>query len=151
MIIQITMKVVVVSNFWKDLKQLSKKGVKGASTIYNTDQIKELSDFDYLKSFDLGRKILNLIVNSLKEHEGIIPQVGEVIRGFQKYPSWEVYKTRYAIDNKGKSGGLRIVYCLSKDKEVLTILLVYIKTSSDSHPDKLLRAECNNRISNYLS
>ncbi|HMS65931.1 MAG TPA: type II toxin-antitoxin system RelE/ParE family toxin [Ignavibacteria bacterium] len=52
----------------------------------------------------------------------INPEKGNIIRG-----SGGLRKIRWSIEGKGKSGGVRIIYCWLKEREIILLLFVYKK------------------------
>ncbi len=66
----------------------------------------------------------------LMEH----PDAGEVIRG-----SGGVRKLRWPGPQRGKRGGYRVIYFLTRDKGVFWLLTIYPKNVADNIPSSVLR------------
>jgi len=62
------------------------------------------------------------------------PDIGDVIRG-----SGGVRKVRWAIGNKGKSGGVRIIYYWKKTADEIWMLTVYAKKETKSIAGHILK------------
>ena len=76
--------------------------------------------------FDRIWKELALTEEDLMDLQNIImenPQAGTPLEGAPN-----VRKMRYAINNKGKSGGLRVFYIHFVIKEIIVLLLAYPKS-----------------------
>jgi hypothetical protein len=59
------------------------------------------------------------------------PERGDLIKG-----GGGIRKLRYAVQGRGKSGGLRVIYYWIKDKHLIYMLLVYSKSKKDDLTDK---------------
>jgi hypothetical protein len=59
------------------------------------------------------------------------PQRGDLIRG-----GGGIRKLRYALQGRGKSGGVRAIYYWVKDKDLIYMLVVYAKSKKDNLTDK---------------
>lgn len=79
-----------------------------------------------LEDQDLGRLELEILKN---------PKVGKVISG-----TGGLRKLRFAHDNKGKRGSVRVCYVDLAEKETVYLITLYPK----SEKDNLTRAERNN-------
>ena len=62
------------------------------------------------------------------------PEKGDIIRG-----SGGVRKIRWAINNQGKSGGIRIIYYWKNQKDEAWLLTLYAKNEADSIPANILK------------
>ena len=62
------------------------------------------------------------------------PEAGSVVRG-----SGGVRKLRIAAQDRGKSGGYRLIYYLGSPKGVVWMLTIYPKSERDSIPAHVLR------------
>lgn len=62
------------------------------------------------------------------------PKIGKVIRGTGK-----LRKMRFAFENRGKSGSVRVCYVDFEEKETIYFITVYPKNWKDN----LTKAECN--------
>jgi hypothetical protein len=66
------------------------------------------------------------------------PARGNIIKG-----GGGIRKLRYAIQGRGKSGGVRVIYYWIKDEHLIYMLLIYPKSEKDDLTDKetaILRA-----------
>ena len=59
---------------------------------------------------------------------------GDIIKG-----SGGVRKIRWAINNKGKSGGIRIIYYCKKSASETWLLTLYAKSEKESIPAHILK------------
>jgi mRNA-degrading endonuclease RelE of RelBE toxin-antitoxin system len=64
----------------------------------------------------------------------IHPESGDIIRG-----SGGVRKIRWGSENKGKSGGVRIIYYWKKSDDEIWLLTIYSKSEKDTIPGNILR------------
>jgi hypothetical protein len=62
------------------------------------------------------------------------PDKGKVISG-----SGGVRKIRWAINNKGKSGGIRVIYFWKESASEIWLLTLYAKSKKDSIPAHTLK------------
>jgi len=62
------------------------------------------------------------------------PEKGDVIKG-----SGGVRKIRWAINNKGKSGGIRVIYYWKDKASETWLLTLYAKNEKDSIPSHILK------------
>lgn len=77
-----------------------------------------------LKDRDLRRLELEILKN---------PKVGKVIRG-----TGGLRKLRFAFENEGKRGSVRVCYVDFVEKDTIYLITAYAKTEKDN----LTRAEC---------
>jgi len=59
------------------------------------------------------------------------PERGDLIKG-----GGGIRKLRYAMQGRGKSGGVRVIYYWVKDNHLIYMLVVYPKTKKDDLTDK---------------
>ena len=86
-------------------------------------------EFVYTEPFRKCWKAMGLSENDLKNLEEILlenPQLGDVIEG-----TGGARKMRIQIENRGKSGGGRVIYVDVFEKEKLYFLLAYPKNVQD--------------------
>ena len=62
------------------------------------------------------------------------PEKGDIIKG-----SGGVRKIRWAINNKGKSGGIRVIYYWKDKASEMWLLTLYTKNEKDSIPAHILK------------
>ncbi len=62
------------------------------------------------------------------------PESGKVVRG-----SGGVRKIRWAMSDRGKSGGVRVIYYFKKQADEIWLLTIYSKHEVDSIPAHVLR------------
>ena len=87
-------------------------------------------EFVYTEPFRKCWKAMGLSENDLKKLEEILlenPQLGDVIEG-----TGGARKMRIQIENRGKSGGSRVIYVDVFEKEKLYFLLAYPKNVQDN-------------------
>ena len=87
-------------------------------------------EFVYTEPFRKCWKAMGLSENDLKKLEEILlenPQLGDVIEG-----TGGARKMRIQIENRGKSGGGRVIYIDVFEKEKLYFLLAYPKNVQDN-------------------
>ena len=59
------------------------------------------------------------------------PERGDLIKG-----GGGIRKLRYALQGRGKSGGVRVIYYWLKDNHLIYMLVVYPKSKKDDLTDK---------------
>ena len=87
-------------------------------------------EFVYTEPFRKCWKAMGLSEDDLKKLEEILlenPQLGDVIEG-----TGGARKMRIQIENRGKSGGVRVIYIDVFEKEKLYFLLAYPKNVQDN-------------------
>ena len=87
-------------------------------------------EFVYTEPFRKCWKAMGLSENDLKKLEEILlenPQLGDVIEG-----TGGARKMRIQIENRGKTGGGRVIYVDVFEKEKLYFLLAYPKNVQDN-------------------
>ena len=62
------------------------------------------------------------------------PDVGKIVR-----QSGGVRKMRWAVADKGKSGGIRVIYYWKRADDEIWLLTVYSKSERDTIPSHILR------------
>jgi len=62
------------------------------------------------------------------------PEKGDIIKG-----SGAVRKIRWAINNKGKSGGIRVIYYWKDKASETWLLTLFAKNEKDSIPAHILK------------
>ena len=93
--------------------------------------------FVILPEFDKRWKELNLTDNDLKRLQSELltnPQVGAVMKG-----PGRLRKMRFAFENRGKSGSIRVLYVDFLDYEKIYLITAYTKNEKDN----LSKAEAN--------
>ncbi|MCL2337575.1 MAG: type II toxin-antitoxin system RelE/ParE family toxin [Firmicutes bacterium] len=93
-------------------------------------------EFVMTEWFDASWKEQNLSDENLRMLQGELlhnPKCGDVIRGTGGFR-----KMRFALPDRGKSGGLRVIYLDIQDFETLYLMLAYPKNEKDTLSD----AEC---------
>ena len=89
-----------------------------------------IREFVYTEPFRKCWKAIGLSEDDLKKLEEILlenPQLGDVIEG-----TGGARKMRIQIENRGKSGGGRVIYVDVFEKEKLYFLLAYPKNVQDN-------------------
>lgn len=131
-------------DFWKDIKQLHKHTKnKEFKPIFDDGEFDDLDDEGKLDCVPLVKSIKNYVLNSITMLDGISDKYGR-----QPFLTngWTIRKLRYAIDNQGKSKGLRIIFCISETN----ILFVYANIKKFCADERKLEIEFMSRIKNYL-
>ncbi len=137
------MTVNVCPQFWKDLKK-----IKSPLASFNlpTEDTESVNDYDRLQSSQLTTSITDFIINAITDN--LIEHHSDK---YKRQPflqnGWEIRKMRFALDNTGKKGGLRIVFCISDD----CILLVLIKNKKDCENENEFERNILTRIKTYIS
>ncbi len=72
---------------------------------------------------DEYRELQNVLVED--------PERGDIIKG-----GGGIRKLRHAVQGRGKSGGVRVIYYWIKDKHQIYMLVVYPKSKKDDLSDK---------------
>jgi len=90
----------------------------------------ETSIFTKLLSHYLSDDEYQVLQMYLMEH----PNTGDIIRG-----SGGVRKVRWAIENKGKSGGIRVIYYWKNSVNEIWMLTIYAKNEKESIPGHILK------------
>ena len=76
-----------------------------------------------LLSDDEYRELQNILVED--------PERGDIIKG-----GGGIRKLRHAVQGRGKSGGVRVIYYWVKDNHQIFMLVVYPKSKKDNLTDK---------------
>ncbi|PIR27594.1 hypothetical protein CO019_01865 [Candidatus Berkelbacteria bacterium CG_4_9_14_0_2_um_filter_42_30] len=132
----------VCPKFWKDVK-------KSSCPEFNYDLAKaeftELDDLSKIEAIPILQSIVTLIQNAIKDNE---LEHHSIKYGKQPFlqSGWIIRKMRWAIGNKGKSDGLRVLFCLNENK----ILMVLIALKRDCAKEEDLEKEIMARIKDYI-
>lgn len=131
---------------WKDWKIIAKHHKSKEFQSFLSGELGGISDDIRLDSIPQLKAIRNSITNATA-----ILQLESIANPYDRQPflslGWKVYKMRWGIDNKGKSSGLRIIFCTNKEN----ILLIFIATKNDCATETKLEKEFFARIKDYLS
>jgi len=138
----------VCDGFWNDWKKVCKKH-KGSEmkSFFDNDKFNsdELEDDLKIESIPLLKSIRNYILNSTSQ--GIIDQISDK---YDRQPfltiGWEIRKMRWAMDNGGKRGGLRIIFCLNTNH----LILAFIATKNNCDDERQLEKVFMKRIKLFL-
>lgn len=139
-------KVNACPKFWRDIKELQKQ-YKRKEFFPNTDSpiFDEFDDDSKIKTIPYSLAILNMIINCFPNF------LDNVSDKYDRQPfllhGWVIRKMRYAIDNRGKSHGVRIIYCTNG----IELLLVLIAHKNKCENERDLEGEFLRRIRDYLS
>ncbi|MBN6742751.1 type II toxin-antitoxin system RelE/ParE family toxin [Acidithiobacillus sp. MC6.1] len=89
---------------------------------------------EFIETTTFTRLILELLTDDeYRDLQNILvenPERGDIIRG-----GGGIRKLRYALPGRGKSGGIRVIYWITKDDQIL-MLLAYPKSKKDNLTDK---------------
>lgn len=133
--------------FWKDVKELRKKlSPQLVECAVDSDAFHEADDAVKTASIPVVDKITNFIINS--HDEGLI-ESQTIKNGTQPFlaQGWTLRKLRYAVDNKGKSGGLRVMFCLDGN----ALVLIYVAKKKDGENEVAVQKETISRFKGYIS
>jgi len=136
------MKVSTCPEFWKDFKKLKTPLAKFEDSVLS-EQL--MNDYDKLQCSKLTTAITDFILNSVSEKRLDLEAIKNGKQPFLQN-GWTIYKLKFAIDNRGKSGGLRIVFCKNHDY----LLLVLIKHKKNCTNEPKLQSEFISRIKQYI-
>jgi len=137
----------VLPGFWKDWKQVCKKHKgKEFSSLYSPDELQMLSDEVKIESIGILNALKNNIINSIEEN-CLDGQSSPYDRQPFLYQGWTIRKKRWATDTSGKSGGLRIIFCMNEPH----LLFVFIATKGDCVDERKLEKVFMQRIKEYLN
>ena len=141
-----SLKISVVSQFWKDWKSVKKKHKsKEFSSIYSPEEFLSSSEELKIESISILNAIKNSIINSIEEN----CLDGQSTLYFKQpflSSGWEIRKKRWGTDTSGKSGGLRFIFCINGDH----VLFVFIATKANCADERKLEKVFMPRIQNYL-
>ena len=131
---------------WKDWKVISKHHKATEFQLFLPQNLEEISDEIKIDSIPQLKAVKNSIINSSKNL-----QLDYISTPYDRQPflskGWKIYKMRWGIDNKGKSNGLRIIFCSNGEN----ILLVFIASKNDCAVETKLEKEFLSRIQDYIS
>jgi len=131
--------------FWKDWKTVKKRF---KSTLFRPilSDVDNYNDEERLELTPHLKAIKNIVLNTMNEEiiDSIAPKHSR-----QPFLSsgWVIRKMRYAINNRGKRGGLRIIFCINEKD----ILFVFIATKNDCDDERKLEKVFLKRINEYIS
>jgi hypothetical protein len=89
---------------------------------------------EFIETPIFTKQILDLLDDeSYKEFQNELlknPKIGAVIKGGSG-----IRKIRWSLPNKGKSGGIRIIYFVQTVKDIIYLLFAYPKSEADNLTD----------------
>ena len=131
--------------FWKDWK-IVKKRFKSTPFKPILSDVNNYNDEEKLELTPHLKVIKNTVLNAMTE--GIIDLIAPK---YDRQPflssGWVIRKMRYAVDNRGKSNGLRIIFCISEKD----ILFAFVATKNDCDDERKLEKVFLKRINEYIS
>lgn len=132
-------------DFWKDIKFLYKHTKKKElKPIFEDETFSDLDDESKIDCIPYIKSIKYYILNSYPNLDGI----SDI---YQKQPflakGWQIRKLRYAIDNRGKSHGIRLIFCINQEFVIFT----YINLKNYCTNERELEATFMQRLVNYLT
>lgn len=133
-----TMQFLAAPKIFKDFKFLHKK--------LKLNIFECFSDSEHdLDGYKIGQVLKNIIINSL-EIEGFSDALDR-----QKLISkgWKIFKFRFAVDNEGKSKGLRVFYAKKLEEDIL--ILLYVNKKRYCPDNNELEEEVYSRLSDYIN
>ena len=95
-------------------------------------------EFIHAQHFDKCWKALGLTDDNLRELEDVVleqPDIGDIIQG-----TGGLRKMRFATDDRGKSGSLRVLYVDFEAYETASFLFAYPKSATSTITDKQKQA-----------
>ena len=140
-------KVSVLPRFWRDWKDIRKKH-KGRDfdSLSSPAEFDDLDDDSKMDTIPHLRSIKNTVINSIQDSliDHHAPQ-------YDRQPfltsGWIIRKMRWAIDNKGKSHGLRLIFCVNEGH----VFFCFVATKNKCADERDLEVEFIRRIREYLS
>jgi hypothetical protein len=133
--------------FWKDVKALRKNlSPQLSECSLDADSFHEADDALKASSIAIIDKVTNFIINS---HDQGIIEAQTFKNGTQPFltQGWTVRKVRYAVDGKGKSGGLRVMFCL----DGAALVLIHMTKKKDGENEASIQKETTARFRKYIS
>ena len=131
--------------FWKDWK-IVKKHFKSTPFKPTLSDVNDYNDEERLDLTPHLKAIKNTVLNAMVE--GIIDSIAPK---YDRQPflssGWVIRKMRHAIDNRGKSSGLRIIFCISQNN----LLFIFVATKNDCADERKLEKVFMKRINEYVS
>ena len=128
----------VCLNFWKDVK---KSHCPEFGYDLAKEEFSELDDLSKIEAIPILQSIVNLIQNDkLEQHSDKYGKQPFLQQG------WIIRKMRWAVGNKGKREGLRVLFCLNENE----ILMVLIALKKDCAKEEDLEKEIMSRIKDYI-
>lgn len=134
-----TMQFLVAPEVFKDFKFLYKKLKLDIFECFTNNE----HDID---GYKIGQVLKNVTINSL-DIEGFSDALDRQ-RLISK--GWKVFKFRFAVDNEGKSKGLRVFYARKIEEDILILLYVKKKRYCPTNNNEL-EEEVFNRLSDYIN
>ncbi len=136
----------VCPRFWRDIKDLYKHTkFRYLQTTLNLEQFESSDDEIKLNSIPYVHAISNTIINKLPDNLDDISD--QYDRQHLLHHGWVIRKMRYALNNKGKSDGVRIIFCVNS----IHIIYVYINQKNLCADERKMEAEFMSRINSYLN
>lgn len=136
----------VCPRFWRDIKELHKRTrLSYLQSISSLEQFDSSDDEVKLSSIPYTQAIINMIINKHPDHLDDISD--QYDRQYLLPQGWVIRKMRFALNNTGKSGGVRIIFCVNSTH----IILIYINQKSLCVYERKLEAEFMARINQYLN
>lgn len=111
--------------------------------------LSDIDDYNDEEKLELTphlKAIKNTVVNALNDDfiDAIAPK-------YDRQPfltsGWIIRKMRHAIDDRGKSSGLRIIFCNNEEE----ILFVFVATKNDCEDERKLEKVFLGRVKQYIS
>ena len=131
--------IIVLDRFWDDLDFLYKK-TKSKLLLPNFSTENHPDDYERLANIPLLKAITTYVIQTEDKLSDKLGRQPFLDKG------WVTYKIRYAFDGKGKSGGLRVIYCRTNGK----LLMVYINLKTYCADERELEKEVISRITDFL-
>jgi hypothetical protein len=142
------MQISVCPEFWKDVKFLKRKlKIAELESTLDAHIFQSADDEEKVESVLLIQLITNIINNAV--NDDVLDAHADK---HNKQPflndGWTVYKMRYATGREGKSGGLRIIFCIDNNED--NVLLVFIARKADCSDEAKLIRKFKKRIGAFI-
>lgn len=109
--------------FWKDYKIIAKGLAKHhTQCAFSPDEFKELQTVGKIKAVPLLQQIMIAIENKINKLDSLPGNSGNDRQPFLD-KGWKIWKLRWAVNNQGKSGGLRIMFATQDGGNVCFIFM----------------------------
>jgi hypothetical protein len=103
--------------------------------LFNTPKAHIIDAMEFIETSTFTRMVTELLSDDeYRELQNILvedPERGDIIKG-----GGGIRKLRHAVQGRGKSGGVRVIYYWVKDNHQIFMLVVYPKSKKDNLTDK---------------
>jgi len=103
--------------------------------LFNTPKAHKIDAMEFIETPTFTRMVTELLSDDeYRELQNTLvedPERGDIIKG-----GGGIRKLRHAVQGRGKSGGVRVIYYWVKDNHQIFMLVVYPKSKKDNLTDK---------------